>query len=243
MDKQCKFRIGERVVLKRSPERGGVVKERMSDPTGKRYRCSWDDQVTSQAWIEEDDLGSPSDFEKSQATIDVRNTRRLKILRVNPECIVRMLNGQHVEFTMLPVTEDIPEGTRVLSMRENWEHRTIDLMLTHESFPEVPAGEVPPCIRDGIIYEVFRRVPSPFVTAEEFREFMALKESHEAAIRALENLLVNSATPSVVWADATSENVRQQIQEVNDRILGKKDWPLPESSTEQSERDFFFGSR
>lgn len=72
--------------------------------------------------------------------------RRVKILSIPPDYILQILNGQRVEYLILPETEYIPKGSRVVSVRYNWEMQTLDFMVEHESFPEVPDGERPPRI-------------------------------------------------------------------------------------------------
>lgn len=97
-------------------------------------------------------------------------TRKLKVLRVDPLSIVEMLNGQRREFVMLPQNDVIPAGTEVLAVRDNFHLRCIDMLLTHESWPEVPDGELPPDVGELFHMEHFQRVPSPYVSAEEFRK-------------------------------------------------------------------------
>lgn len=99
-------------------------------------------------------------------------TQRVKILQVDPSLIVDLLNGirQH-EFLCLPVTNNIPEGTEVLAIHENWSTRRMEFLITHDSFPEVPDGDVPPHL-PAVEYHEMRRVPTPFINAEEYREFV-----------------------------------------------------------------------
>ena len=100
-------------------------------------------------------------------------TRRVKILHVNPDEVVKILNSQTTECVWLAINRNIPEGTEVLSVRECWSLRTIALLLTHPSFDEVPDGEQPPDnVNESTLFGSFRRVPSPFITAEEFRDFV-----------------------------------------------------------------------
>lgn len=100
-------------------------------------------------------------------------TRRVKIIHVNPDEVVKMLNSQTTECVWLAINRHIPEGTEVLKVRECWSLGTIALMLTHPSFAEVPDGEQPPDdVDESTLFGSFRRVPSPFITAEEFRDFI-----------------------------------------------------------------------
>lgn len=96
-------------------------------------------------------------------------TRRVKILQVDPNFIVDLLNGiQQHEFVCLPVTDHTPEGTAVLSIRENWATRRMEFLITHDSFPEIPDGDMPPLLPESISYRIMQPVPLPCFMAEEY---------------------------------------------------------------------------
>lgn len=98
-----------------------------------------------------------------------KRERRVKVLRVNPDYIIQMLNGQNVQYTMFPENDHTPPGTKVLSVNANWERHTIDFLIYHESFPVVPEGQIAPDAMDGTVYELFRKVPSPFIKDSEMK--------------------------------------------------------------------------
>lgn len=86
---------------------------------------------------------------RSRTTPNMNSTRenRVRILKLSPEMLVDIWNSLspagHM-FLQLPVTEQLPEGTKVLCVNGNFETQTIDVIVTHESFSPVPFGERPP---------------------------------------------------------------------------------------------------
>lgn len=78
---------------------------------------------------------------------------RVKILRVEPNLLIGVLNGMRGGmFCRLPVMEQIPEGTEVVSMHDDYRCRTLNLVVTHPSFEEVALGaEIPEIAEVGEI--------------------------------------------------------------------------------------------
>lgn len=67
--------------------------------------------------------------------------KRVKIFFVDPEELIRMLNGKPFS---LPVSEQIPAGAVVENVGADWERRAIALRVHHESFDVVEDAAVPP---------------------------------------------------------------------------------------------------
>lgn len=197
-------------------------------------------------------------------------TRRVKILRINPEWVIGMLNGRRHECVHLPVCEAIPEGTQVLQVRESWERRCFELLITHESFPEIPDNtDIPDALGGAVQYEAFRRVPSPFISAEEYRDFIdsdRRSEVNRAIYRQAEKLVeamvsephrdespqfaalrqrlitgLAKASPSV-WRNPAKVDVVGQLREMNERVLGVDRLAQNPDDAKAAERDFFFGT-
>lgn len=90
--------------------------------------------------------------------------RQWKIAGVDWRILIDFFNMRHAwEFLALPNTPEIPEGSIVVSVRENWDRRTLDFLIEHPSFDPVPDGEMVPRI-DGLMLtrDVFRRLPLPY---------------------------------------------------------------------------------
>jgi len=91
----------------------------------------------------------------------IENDRRFKIAGITPDLIVDILNAfGDMEFICLPVTDSLPEGTKVLAVHDNHERYCLDAILYHESFSPVPLGEAIPRLDGGVIeYRTFVRKP------------------------------------------------------------------------------------
>lgn len=85
--------------------------------------------------------------------------RRVRILSISPKMMVDLMNWwiQPPDFLALPVTEEIPEGVRVVSVNSNWHTNCVELMIAHESFDVVPCGEQPPRVTSRVTE--WRHVP------------------------------------------------------------------------------------
>ena len=77
-------------------------------------------------------------------------TRRLRIYRVGEEAVAwslteigNFLAGKR-EFFNLVGLNGVPDGAVLVNVRHSWEHRAFCLLYEHESFPEVPDGELIP---------------------------------------------------------------------------------------------------
>lgn len=92
--------------------------------------------------------------------IDVHeDANRVKITSLDCRLLVDVLNWfrNPIGWLALPIMPELPEDVRVVSIRANWECRTIDALVSHPSFDYVPPGTFPPRI-PGLITE-FRVVP------------------------------------------------------------------------------------
>lgn len=49
-----------------------------------------------------------------------------------------------VPFSVALLENLLPLGSKILSVRENEYRQTIDVLIQHESFKDVPNGELPP---------------------------------------------------------------------------------------------------
>ena len=67
--------------------------------------------------------------------------KRVKIFFVDPDELVRMLNGKPFS---LPVSQQIPAGAVVENVGWDWERRAIAARVHHESFDVVEDAAVPP---------------------------------------------------------------------------------------------------
>ncbi len=81
--------------------------------------------------------------------------RRVMIVSVSAEVLLNLLADPSAEYLQRVRFAGLPEGCEVQSVRGNWGCRTIDLLVSHPSFPEVPDGEYPPR-HDGVSREVYR---------------------------------------------------------------------------------------
>lgn len=78
--------------------------------------------------------------------------KRVKIVRLDERLIVDVLNWcrDPKGYLMLPDVEGLPEDAVVVSCRDNWERRTLEVLVYHPSFEEVPEGDIPPVIEDVV---------------------------------------------------------------------------------------------
>ena len=70
--------------------------------------------------------------------------RRYKIVRMDSDLLVNIFNW-HLDMPhciALPITESLPEGTRVVEVHYNHCHRAWDITVEHESFPVVDVTSV-----------------------------------------------------------------------------------------------------
>lgn len=94
------------------------------------------------------------------------DAHRLKIVRMDTRSIVDLLNARLYDMRdmiALPVMDGIPEDAEVVSVRENWQLRALEVMIQHPSFDVVPDGDLPPVLPG--IHTEWRHIP-----------FSALKE-------------------------------------------------------------------
>lgn len=81
--------------------------------------------------------------------------RHLKVVYLSEGFILDMLEGLHrCDVACLPVLPEIPEGTAVLSVHHDWQHRAFGVVLEHESFPEVwPGTQIDPLCEGPMLDE------------------------------------------------------------------------------------------
>ena len=79
--------------------------------------------------------------------------RRYKIVRMDESLLVEIWNW-HLSppnFIALPISEELPEGTRVVSANYNHSWRALELCVEHESFPDVCPGSLVPAIPTALM--------------------------------------------------------------------------------------------
>jgi len=72
--------------------------------------------------------------------------RRQKILIFDANELVDLFNFWVTppHFFKVPLLDELPEGTKVVSVHADWCRRTIELMIEHPSFDVVPDCCLPP---------------------------------------------------------------------------------------------------
>lgn len=88
-------------------------------------------------------------------------TRKLKLFCVTRDLFKIVFNaGVNCTFLYLPVTDEIPDGAVVESVHEDWTRDSWVLVVSHDSYPEVPEGqEIPFSNKPYIPMRLFRRIP------------------------------------------------------------------------------------
>jgi len=71
--------------------------------------------------------------------------RRFKIVSVDPEAIVDLLNWWRdpPSVIALPQVDQLPKDTTVVCVHSNWERGTLDFMIASSEFSRVLPGAVP----------------------------------------------------------------------------------------------------
>ena len=85
--------------------------------------------------------------------------KRRKIISVDPQFILMMLNfASQMQMTVsLPVMDEIPDGTEVVSLFVDQSSGRLKLIVAHPSFAETVPGEVyPEFVLSGGEWRVFR---------------------------------------------------------------------------------------
>ena len=67
--------------------------------------------------------------------------RRVKIVALPVEAVMGCLDLSDQRFIERISLPSLPAGYKVVGVFGNWPRRCIDVMVSHESFPEVPIGE------------------------------------------------------------------------------------------------------
>lgn len=86
--------------------------------------------------------------------------RRVKLLALDRQLIVDLLNGLPFEFVQLPVHDELPEGTRVVELFNDPCRRCLVAVVRHDSFAVVPADCEAPFIAVASQVVLKRRVVS-----------------------------------------------------------------------------------
>lgn len=107
--------------------------------------------------------------------------RRLKYIAITPDIIVDILYN-HSKYldgrVIIPIIEGLPENCQVIGVDYDFLIQAFRLVLQHESFEEVPDGEIIPKL--GSIGLEFRSVKiEQESNAYKFREVPFIKELHE----------------------------------------------------------------
>lgn len=71
-------------------------------------------------------------------------SRRVKKVVVDPNYMLNILQLTTTDYTPLVILDEIPDGAKIESIYYSYEHMGFDLVVAHESFPEVPDGEYIP---------------------------------------------------------------------------------------------------
>lgn len=78
--------------------------------------------------------------------------RRIKIITFSSQLLVDILNWSRnpQQVLALPITDEIPQDTDVVTVHPSWETNTIDAVIFHSSFPLVRNADLPPRV-PGVI--------------------------------------------------------------------------------------------
>jgi hypothetical protein len=83
-----------------------------------------------------------------------------------------------VGYLCLPVFDGLPAGYRVVRMREDFYTNTMEFVVEHESFAQVPEGENPPLVGPGgAVTLVEYRLTPPEETERLRRENESLRKA------------------------------------------------------------------
>lgn len=93
------------------------------------------------------------------AVVTPHEERRVKIVSIDQRFIVDVLNWWRnpPHWIALPVTDELPEDSVVVSVSVSWGRRCIEAMVASKEFPPCPEGEIPERI-PGMMTD-FRSVP------------------------------------------------------------------------------------
>lgn len=96
--------------------------------------------------------------------------KHVKILMVDPGVLIDFLNWcaePGGDCYRLPVTEEIPEGTRVVAIHYEFERNCLMLRIEHPSFSPVLPGSVIPRCGHVVSYREFRRSATGIANADK----------------------------------------------------------------------------
>jgi hypothetical protein len=106
---------------------------------------------------------------------------RVRIVYFPDDLLLSLLNraGNLYEFFALPITDELPEGCKILRVAYCCSRKAIEMLVTHPSFDEVPVCSEPPSISFVEFRVVHRDVMSPgdgyefcqFSEAEDWYDF------------------------------------------------------------------------
>ena len=92
--------------------------------------------------------------------LDPMRPKRLKILMVDPQLIVEVLNwcnNPGDALMGLPVFDELPKGTRIIDMTSDWSTGLLMFKIEHESFPKVHPGCHIERVGNAIGWRAFRQ--------------------------------------------------------------------------------------
>lgn len=156
---------------------------------------------------------------------DERLRRRLKIAYVKQDFFLYFLNSvaRH-EFIALPVTEEIPPGTEIVRVHEDYQKQSWAIVLRHPDFHEVRDGCEIPCIDSRCIeWEEWQRKPAEETHARSADAVsLELKNTREA----FANYLRNNASPPPSLAFTWSFNQFDRTHRMCGRSAGIKPYEI-----------------
>lgn len=89
---------------------------------------------------------------------------KIKVVSIDAKMMAEVFNWwlNPPTFICLPVTEELPEGTIVVSVHTDWSRRTLDAIVFHPTFDEVPVGVQPPMVASLVTeFRTFRFPADP----------------------------------------------------------------------------------
>jgi hypothetical protein len=79
---------------------------------------------------------------------------KARIFRIDVRAIMTLMgNWRGHDCVCLPVLKGLPDGYDIRAVAFNFGHNAFELLVTHESFPEVPDGDLIPLGNGGRLAE------------------------------------------------------------------------------------------
>jgi len=90
---------------------------------------------------------------------EIDNSRRLKILRADRQLLVECFAAlRQFRYLNLPKIQSVPADAEVVDIREDWDSRSLSILLRHPSFERVPDGACIPYIENEYV-TAFENIP------------------------------------------------------------------------------------